>query len=66
MLPASGLINQDSVDWGDGAKAIEEIFETGRTLKAIELKLYAEAQGWTPTQTDGGHCKYIDESGILV
>ncbi|MNT76040.1 hypothetical protein D3C72_2149960 [compost metagenome] len=28
------------------------------------MKQYAEAQGWKPTQTDGGPLKYIDENGI--
>jgi filamentous hemagglutinin len=47
-----------------GAKGVDEIFKTGRPPKASELKQYAEAQGWKPTQTDGGPLKYIDENGI--
>ncbi|MCP1444010.1 filamentous hemagglutinin [Pseudomonas sp. GGS8] len=47
-----------------GAKGIDKIFETGRTPKASELKEYAEAQGWKPSQTDGGPLKYVDENGI--
>lgn len=45
-------------------KSIDKIFETGRTPKASELKQYAEAQGWKPTQTNDGPLKYIDENGI--
>ncbi len=47
-----------------GAKGIDKIFEAGRTAKASELKQYAEAQGWKPSQTDGGPLKYVDENGI--
>jgi hypothetical protein len=47
-----------------GAKGIDKIFETGRTPKASELKQYAEAQGWKPSQTDSGPLKYVDENGI--
>ncbi len=47
-----------------GAKGIDNIFEAGRTPKASELKEYAEAQGWKPSQTDGGPLKYVDENGI--
>lgn len=48
----------------NGAKGIDKIFETGRAPKASELKEYAEAQGWKPSQTDGGPLKYVDENGI--
>jgi len=47
-----------------GAKGIDKLFEAGRTPKASELKQYAEAQGWKPSQTDGGPLKYVDENGI--
>lgn len=47
-----------------GAKGINKIFEPGRTPKASELKQYAKAQGWKPTQTDGGPLKYLDANGI--
>jgi filamentous hemagglutinin len=47
-----------------GAKSIDKIFETGRTSKTSELKEYAEAQGWKPSQTDGVPLKYVDENGI--
>ncbi|WP_144439858.1 MULTISPECIES: hypothetical protein [Pseudomonas] len=46
------------------AKGIDKIFETGRTPKTSELKEYAEAQGWKPSQTDGGPLKYVDKNGI--
>ena len=47
-----------------GAKGIDKIFEAGRTPKASELKEYATAQGWKPSQTHGGPLKYVDENGV--
>jgi len=47
-----------------GAKGIDKILEAGLTPKASELKEYAEAQGWRPSQTDGGPLKYVDENDI--
>lgn len=47
-----------------GAKGIDKILEAGRTPKASELKEYAEAQGWRPSQTDGGPLKYVDANDI--
>lgn len=46
------------------AKGFDKLFEAGRTSKASELKQYAEAQGWKPSQTDGGPFKYVDQNGI--
>jgi filamentous hemagglutinin len=57
-------ISKDADGFGEGSKGIDKIFEAGRTPKASELKEYAEAQGWKPSQTDGGPLKYVDENGI--
>ncbi|WP_084794879.1 hypothetical protein [Pseudomonas orientalis] len=58
-------ISADADGFGlNGPKGINKIFEPGRTPKASELKQYAEAQGWKPTQTDGGPLKYLDANGI--
>ncbi|WPO98276.1 filamentous hemagglutinin N-terminal domain-containing protein [Pseudomonas sp. HR96] len=60
---AASLVGRETAEIS-GAKGIDNIFASGRTPKASELKEYAEAQGWKPSQTDGGPLKYVDESGI--
>ncbi|WP_231998083.1 DUF637 domain-containing protein [Pseudomonas extremaustralis] len=61
---AAAVSDGASTAGASGAKGIDKIFETGRATKASELKEYAEAQGWKPSQTDGGPLKYVDENGI--
>jgi filamentous hemagglutinin len=64
VIPTQPALQSTSGNGGVGAKGIDKIFEAGRTPKASELKEYAEAQGWKPSQTDGGPLKYVDENGI--
>lgn len=42
-----------------------DYFTSGAKPKATDLGKYAEAQGWTKTQTPDGPPKYVDENGTV-
>jgi hypothetical protein len=51
---------------GPAIKAdLGDYFENGARPKAGELERFAQAQGWTRTQTPSGPPKYVDENGIV-
>lgn len=43
---------------------VGDYFAGGETPTASDLEKYAEAQGWTKTQTENGPPKYVDENGV--
>jgi filamentous hemagglutinin len=45
-------------------QTIIQIVERGEIPKASDFKLWAELQGWQPTQTPKGPLKYVDENGV--
>ncbi|WP_241072541.1 hypothetical protein [Achromobacter xylosoxidans] len=47
-----------------GTGNVADLFSSGRTAKASELKRYAEGQGWKASQTEGGPLKYVDDNGV--
>jgi len=44
---------------------ITQVVERGEIPKASDFKLWAELQGWQPTQTPKGSLKYVDENGVV-
>lgn len=51
---------------GPGVKPnLGDYFTSGAKPKASDLHKYAEAQGWTKTQTPDGPPKYVDENGTV-
>lgn len=46
------------------ARNLDDFFWTGAKPKASELDEWAQAQGWTRTQTGNGPPKYVDENGV--
>lgn len=51
-------------DLPDVKPTIHDYFKTGTSPKASDLQRYAEAQGWTKTQSPNGPPKYVDENGV--
>ncbi|MCA1702134.1 MAG: hypothetical protein LC808_02235 [Actinobacteria bacterium] len=47
----------------DVKPSLRDYFTSGAKPKASDLQKYAEAQGWTKTQTPHGPPKYVDENG---
>ncbi|MCA1188769.1 MULTISPECIES: putative T7SS-secreted protein [unclassified Saccharopolyspora] len=43
---------------------VDEYFTDGAKPNASDLEKYAEAQGWTKTQTENGPPKYVDENDV--
>ncbi|MBC6447148.1 putative T7SS-secreted protein [Actinokineospora xionganensis] len=43
---------------------LKDYFDGGAKPKASELDEWAQAQGWTKTQTDNGPPKYVDDNGV--
>lgn len=44
---------------------VGDYFTGGATPKASELDIWAQAQGWTRSQTENGPLKFTDENGIV-
>lgn len=43
---------------------LPDYFKTGTAPKTSDLEKYAQAQGWTKTQTPNGPPKFVDENGV--
>lgn len=46
-------------------QSITQVVAGGEIPKASDFKLWAELQGWQPTQTPKGPLKYVDENGVV-
>ncbi|MCE7007356.1 hypothetical protein LWC34_31745 [Kibdelosporangium philippinense] len=44
---------------------LHDYFDGGATPKASDLDKWAQAQGWTKTQTENGPPKYVDDNGVV-
>lgn len=64
--PSSGQPSGSSGGSSQPVKArLGDYFQGGARPKAGELERWAQAQGWTRTQTPNGPPKYVDENGVV-
>ena len=55
---------KDALSKGGVKGGLDDLFKSGRTPKASELKKFTEQQGFKPSQTANGPLKFVDENGV--